>query len=355
MLQGCGGGSGGSGVSATITPVSAAVTPGPVPLTPLFIQPEPISTHGVVSALGSIRVNGVTYDTGNATISVNGGWGSVSDLKLGHIVTLIGEINTDGSTGTASSIEQNATIIGPVGSIDLAARRLVVMGQMVLVDQTTLFHSSIDADSFDGLQVGGLVQISGFAMASGEIRATLIEPAAADSVYQVAGIVSAMDQANGLFKISQLIVDYDNAESIQLPNLLQNGSYVMVTGSLADGILIGDQVSAAFDADFLGTSGRRFLIEGTIGRFAANLFQLNGWSISIDVDTQFLGGIFDDLLSGSFVVVDGKAASGGNSILADFVTLGNIVKETTVVDFDLEGFTEISVSSVFKVHVIQDT
>jgi|TARA_B100002003_G_scaffold200358_1_gene191646 hypothetical protein len=353
MLQGCGG-SGGSNGSAAYSPNYAPLNPAYVPLTPL--GPEPISTHGVISALGSIRVNGVIYDTANATVTVNGHSGVVSDLRLGHIVTLAGEINADGSTGTATTIHQNASIIGPVDSIDSAGSRLVVMGQMVLVDQTTLFDASIDPDSFDGLQVGTPVQISGFAQATGEIRATLIEPAAPATMHQIAGIVSALDQVNGLFKINRLMVNYDDAQSIQLPALLQDGSFVMVKGSLDNGILVGNQISSAFDAVLPGTAGLRLLIQGAIGKLAsASFFQLNGRSIGINADTLFFNGFLDDLVSGSHVLVDAMIAADGNSILAHAITLRDFNKETTVVDFEFDDFTEISVSSVFKVHIIQDT
>jgi hypothetical protein len=143
----------------------------------------------VISALGSVTVNGVRYDTTATNVMVNGQTANVSDLKLGQIITLDGMINSNGLTGTAEDIDLEATVIGPVDSIDAASSRLLVMGQTVLTDQDTIFDPIIDAVTFAGLSVAGTVQISGLLNAAGEIIATRIEPETTSPEVKVTGPV----------------------------------------------------------------------------------------------------------------------------------------------------------------------
>ena len=118
---------------------------GPViPNIPPASTNEAITAHGVISDLGSVTVNDVTYATNGAMVTVNGQAGTLADLELGQVVTLTGRINWAGQTGTANRIELDANLVGPVESIDAANGRLLVMGQTVIRDADTVFGNGID-------------------------------------------------------------------------------------------------------------------------------------------------------------------------------------------------------------------
>jgi CHASE2 domain-containing sensor protein len=60
-----------------------------------------------------------------------------ADLRVGQVVRIEGRVNEDGVTGTANSITFDDEVEGPVQSLDLAANRLVVLGQTVQVSADT--------------------------------------------------------------------------------------------------------------------------------------------------------------------------------------------------------------------------
>jgi hypothetical protein len=322
-----------------------------------FKPPEAITSLGVISALDSVTVNGVRYQTTAASVMVNGQAANVSDLKRGQIILLDGMINEDGLTGTAKGIDLEAMVIGPIDSIDATGSRLVVMGQTVLTDQDTIFDPSIDPKTFTGLSVGGTAHVSGLLNATGEIIATRIEPGATSTEVKIIGMVSGLDVANMLFTINRLILDYSNAMVIDLPGgMPANGMLVNVSGSLANGVLLVNQikVSRLFDLD--GNSGERVQDLGFITRFKSPTdFDINGFPALTDANTRFSNGTVDDLGVNIQVTIDGAFTAGGQSILAKQITFGRVVRETETTTFDFTNFTEVSVSSNFNVTITQGT
>ena len=318
---------------------------------------EPLSSVGVVSDLGSITVNGVNYDTAGAIIRVNGDPGSVSGIKLGHVVTLTGEINAGKKNGTADRINQYAVVMGPVEFLDAEAGRLIVMGQVIHADQSTLYDLVLEPASLEGLQVGSVVAVSGFPNANGEITATLIEQTEADTQVQVIGKVVGHDGFNHLFSINRLTVDYSDASLIQVPDGEPvNGLWVLARGMLNNGVLGVTELSTSFQISSLNTPGVRILTEGTItALLSASAFSLNGMPVTTDANTLFSGGTVNDLVENVHITVDGEIGPDGESITADVITYGRKILDTEVVTFDLNDFTEVFVTSVFNVTVIQDT
>ena len=104
---------------------------------------------GAITAIGSVTVNGVTFDTTDAAIFVEGtrvddpdqpdgdeaglrGFG----LAEGQVVQVEGSIDANGVTGTAESVFFNDSVEGPITSViskDTAAgtAEIVVLGQTV--------------------------------------------------------------------------------------------------------------------------------------------------------------------------------------------------------------------------------
>ncbi|MDH5619466.1 MAG: DUF5666 domain-containing protein [Gammaproteobacteria bacterium] len=326
---------------------------GPViPNIPPASTSEAITTHGVITGLGSITVNDVTYATNGAMVTVNGQAGSFADLKLGQVVTLTGRINWAGQSGTASRIELDANLVGPVEGIDAANGQLIVMGQTVMRDEDTVFGNGIDPDTFAGLAVGSVVEISGYADAAGSIRATRLDPAAANAEQQLIGKVSSLDLANRVFTINRLTVDYGNAALIDVPGGAPSaGMMVKVFGALSGGLFTVERLVAA--PDMPGITGQRVHLGGLITRFASSSdFDVNGHRVFTNAGTAYANGDAGDLALNAEIVVDGDFAS-GDRIQVDQVTFGRLLGRTTTQTFGFRDFTAISVPTVFNVTVTQ--
>ena len=90
---------------------------------------------GVISAFGSIVVNGVHIDYEPATsVSVDGESGSSEDFAIGQTVAV--EATPVGERYQARLVEIQHAVIGPVESVDALNRQCVVLGQTILVPET---------------------------------------------------------------------------------------------------------------------------------------------------------------------------------------------------------------------------
>jgi len=313
-----------------------------------------LSAFGSITALNSATVNGIRYDTNASNVLVNGQPAVVSDLRLGQVVRLGGEVNFSVALGSADEIQYNASVIGPVEDIDGTARRLLVMGQTVLIGVDTVFDPSIDPVTLNGLTLGATTQISGFLNANGDIMATRIEPDTTSTGAQLIGTVTELDLANMLFTINQLTVDYSNATLIDLPmGMPVNGLLVIVRGSLVSGILVVDEIANIINSS--ATPGERVHLGGIITRFAsATDFDLNGFPITTDTSTGYVNGVAGDLQANVEITLDGEVNAGGDTALAREVTFGRPDFDRTTLTFDFSNFTNISLDGLAVVTVIQD-
>ena len=311
------------------------------------------SAFGTITELNSATVNGIRYDTNATNVIVNGQPGNVSDLKLGQVVALEGEVNFSNATGRAAAIGYSASIIGPVENIDATLDRLIVLGQTVLTSADTVFDPSIDPDTFAGLLDGATIQISGLRNADGDMMAMRIEPDTTSIGVQLIGTVAGLDLANMLFSVDRLTVDYSSATVIDLPmGMPTDGLLVIIRGSLANGVLVVNEIAGIMN--LTATPGERGHLGGIITRFSSPTdFDLNGFPITTNANTSYASGVVGDLVANAEVTIDGNVSHGGTTILASRVTFGRPVGDRTVVTFDFENFTNISVFGLSRVRVTQ--
>jgi len=119
--------------------------------------------YGPITGFGSIFVNGVD-DTSRRThrfASIDQPAPSHSCF-VGEVVTVTGSVNSDGKTGTATQVTFSSDVTGPITGIDIAGGTFVVLGQTVHVSGSTLFDGNIQPASITTLQVGNIVEVSGF-------------------------------------------------------------------------------------------------------------------------------------------------------------------------------------------------
>ncbi len=301
FASGCGGGGGGGAAPPTTPPPV-----GGIGRTGIAVGP--------IATFGSVVVNGVRYETGGATFTINGVPGSESDLRVGQIISVKGSIDDNGMTGDADDINFDDNVKGPIQSIDTATSQIVVLGQTVLINPETSFDDSIVPASIDGLNVNDIVEVSGLVDAAGRITATRIELKPAGTEFEVLGIVSGHVAANFLFNINDLVVDYSTATLDNFPGgQINDGDFVEAKGmSLnANGELNATRVelkNALPDAE----NGDHIEIQGFITRFAsAQDFDVTGFPVTTNASTVFEGGDAADLGLNIKVEVEGDVNASG--------------------------------------------
>jgi hypothetical protein len=275
---------------------------------------------GTVGQFGSVFVCGVEYRTTGATIIVDGQAGQEADLRVGQVVTVFGTRDASGLTGTATRIVYDDNVEGPISVLDPTNGRLVVLGQTVLVDASTVFDDGNAPRDLTGLALGDVVEVSGFVDAAGNVRASRIERKAAGGELEVRGTVSAVDTGARQFTINGLRVDYATATLADFDGANPaNGQLVEVKGTTfgTGGVLVATRVERE-TASLIGTDGRPSELEGYITRFAsAQDFDVSGVRVTTSASTTFAEGSAADLAVGVKVEVDGTVS--GTSLAATAV------------------------------------
>jgi hypothetical protein len=195
---------------------------------------------GSVDGLGSIIVNGLRYNTDNATFRVD----DAPALAIGMTVRVTGPVAADFTSGVASLVESAADLRGPVSAIQNSQGTFVVQGTTVSTDSATVWA---DATGLGAIANGSTLQVWGLPGAPGTLRATRVEQSGA-SLPIVAGTVQGLNPALRAFTLGGLRVDYGAAlgAGAVAPEALVNGALVRVRASAQpiSGILRATSVQA---------------------------------------------------------------------------------------------------------------
>jgi hypothetical protein len=309
------------------------------------IAPSPPSVGGIgrtgiamgpITTFGSIVVNGVRYETSDATFSQDGADALEADLKVGQIVLVQGTIDDNLTTGSADTVTFDDAVTGPVDSIDVAMNQLVVLGQTVLVRPGTSFDDSIAPASLDGLAVFDIVEVYGFFTATGQIEATRIEKKPAGTQFEVHGTVSNVDSVNTTFTINALTVNYSTALLDNFPGgQINNNDFIEAKGtSVGDaGELLANKVELE-NVGVTADEGAHVEVEGFINRFASGTdFDVSGFTVTTNGNTIYEGGVAADLALNVKVEVEGDLNASG-VLVADKVDIrrSKVVRATALVD-----------------------
>lgn len=192
-----------------------------------------IISEGTVTALGSVFVNGVEFDTDNATIIVDGERASEADLAVGQVVTVTGTLETE-SAGVARTVVADRLLDGPVEDLDRRNGIITALNQTVLLDESTVFvgFSRSDLTEFN------LIAVDGFVNERGEIVATAVRRGAEGFVYgagtptDVEGSISGLTSTS--FEINGLRVDYSSASLDDTAGALRNGASIEIFGTQSE-------------------------------------------------------------------------------------------------------------------------
>ena len=125
-----------------------------------------IISRGVITAFGSIWINGNKFDTGQALVIVDGAEAGTGDnairdnLDVGRLVTIEGSIAPDDVTYIADRVIYSSNVKGPVQSItgiDSRTKEIIVLGQPVIVNVNTSFKDT----GFYTISLNDVVEVSG--------------------------------------------------------------------------------------------------------------------------------------------------------------------------------------------------
>lgn len=285
VLAGCGGGvdSGGTGS----VPLTFAVGP--------------------ITGFGSVIVNGVRFDDSAAAVSDDDGTPRSRDtLRLGMTTEIRGSAISTDSTGaavsTASSIAFGSDLLGMVDSVDVTAKQLMVLGQVVDVNAATVFDDVSLAGGLAAVAVGDVTEVYAlFDVATGRYTATRIERKAAAAAYRLRGVVSQLDAVAKAFNIGSQRISYAGLNGV--PLTLTNGGLVRLRlEPLKVGgvwLLAGlrDGAPKPRDLDAVRLEGRVSAIT------SPTLFSVNG----VAVDASVIGSV-TGLVLGVRVEVEGTVA-----------------------------------------------
>ncbi len=262
---------------------------------------------GPITDFGSIVVEGIEFDTTAAIVTIDGRQASASELALGMLVTVAGEIDASETTGVADTIEAVSMLEGPVAAVDVAAKTATILGQTVHVGRDTVLVGIAP----DPSAIGQHVRVSGFVDADGRIRATRIERVAAGGRLVVTGTVRQLNALAKRFRLRGIQIDFSAAAIDRLP-----------AGGLREGLLarvhvLADPVNGILRAtrvEFIEPPVERhpdFVVR--VGGFVSEVtgpdsFVLNDLiPVSFTADTDFVGGTAADLAPNVKVAVVGRA------------------------------------------------
>jgi len=282
---------------------------------------------GVITAFGSVYVNGVKYETNNSTdVTIDGESAMESQLGVGMLVTVRGKVNTDGVTGAASNIIFEDDIEGLVFANNITTdHSLNVMGQTVITDIDTVFESQVVAITrLEEIVENNIVEVSGFTSGDGTIFASRVEVKRqlynAGEPIEIKGMASNVGGSE--FNIGNLTIMYSDQTTLRDFSGKQfiDGMLVEVKSQQAldaQGKLIASSIELKDDIKnfALASQAKEIEFEGIVTQQElSGQFSLNGREITITSSTEFKGGDIAAIKVGVKIKMEGVLGIDGNIV-----------------------------------------
>jgi cytochrome c-type biogenesis protein CcmE len=281
-----------------------------------------VISAGVITAFGSVEVNGTEFDTSNAVIIINGVEIGVGDdfvpdnLELGMVVTVEGRIEEDESF-VADRIIYSTNVIGPVeniSDIDATTKEIVVLGQTVIVNVITQFEET----DFNAITEDDVVAVSGYFDDNGVIRATFLEKTGdITSIleFEVTGFVENLDPDLKTFMINGLRINYSSISDDLPEGIPADDQFVEVEGELVAGEMIADSIKLADELD--GEDGDEIEIMGFVTEIISEndiiKFKIGNQEVHVDSDPDvvvYVDGDPSDITPGQKLEAEGSLVDG---------------------------------------------
>lgn len=287
----------------------------------------PAVSQGVVTALGSIFVNGVEYDTSNAAITIDDTPGASNELKVGMIAKVEGSSNNSTKRGSASTVTVRDILEGSIDAV--GANTISVMGQTVKIeDNVTRLNDDDTIKTFAaaGFAVGDFVEVHGYADENGDLIATRVVKKASGE-FEVKGFVTGLGASS--FGLSRIVNGTPfvtvNFTAGQLPAGIADGIMVEVksTAAPSGGVITASLIR--LEDKRLGSSGEEAEVEGIVTSGTLADFIINGQQVLTDSATVFRGGLSTDFAIGVKLEAEGPLDSDG-AILASKISFHSSIQ-----------------------------
>jgi hypothetical protein len=280
-----------------------------------------VVSSGPITEIGSIWVNGVEYDTTGATIMLPGvepfvdieGTTGGDLLHEGMLVTVEGEVDATGLSGTAQKVTYHRSLIGPVDAVDVD--QYTVLGQQVGVSVTNTLRTRFRPAAWRPA-MGEWVEVSGYALTDGTLHASYIAQLDAVSVVVLKGPITAINDDGSIIINGSTHVVLPTGQSA---DQLAIGMEVEVKGYWSDGVLTADAMSSD-DLPAPAYAGEEVEVSGMVVQLWSDTeFTVSGVRVRVDAATLYEGGTAADLQLRTWVAVKGTMAADG-VVLAQQIT-----------------------------------
>jgi hypothetical protein len=292
---------------------------------------------GTITGFGSVFVNGIEFETDEATLSIDGVDASEQDLSVGMVVRVRGTVNAGKTGGKAAQLNAEHVVKGVITDLSNVGSGIVVaMGQEITITADTEFKSFDPAikSAADFVVNNTVVEVSGFTAGEGQLTATLVKVIANNGIsgkVRIKGVISSVAVGQSGFVIGGLNIIIDSVTT-KFDHLKQS--------DLVSGLLVHVESEQGFDSSQPNTilaskvelenvedktEGNELRLEGVVISIAnldsLNRFEIAGHTIEIIDATRFSSGANkNDIVPGVRVEVEGKVNAGG-ILIADEVNI----------------------------------
>jgi hypothetical protein len=299
-----------------------------------------ITSTGTIDGFGSVFVNGVEFETDSASIVLDSNASSEADLRLGMVVTIVGTVDSNGTTGTALSVEFDDDVQGPItditASLDGSEKTLTILGFSVIVDE---YSTIFDDVTYDTLSINDAIEVSGFIESPLTIRATRIERKElfeeGSSEVEIKGLVSAL--SGSTFELGSYIVDFSAADLSDVPGgNLSNDLFVEVKGTLSANTITATQIEQ--EDGLYSNSEENISLEGVISDYINNSdFMVNGQQV--DATNAEFEGVTLELEEGIRIEVQGSIVDGVLEAKEVEIRSGSVRLSSSIKSINVDGVT----------------
>jgi len=255
-------------------------------------------SYGTIDSFGSVFVNGVEFDTSSTVITVDDQPATQSDLRLGMVVRVDGDIAMNGTDGEAVGLSYDNNLEGPIrivqqDPVNPSRKNFTLLGVIVYVDKTiTTFDGTA---SFASLAQDNFVEVSGFYDANGDLQATYLK-----------GVSTTFIANSTLVEARGVVAAYNGSTQFTLKISADRSLTVNVTG----GTSIVDWPAGKI------VEGQFAEVEGTIPSASSLVLtatRIEYEDIEDDIDEIEVEGFVTEYVSNSEFKVSGIAVDASNA------------------------------------------
>jgi len=337
LLNACGGSDGSSSGAAVSSSTSSTTSS-----TSSASTTASVHASGVLTAFGSVFVNGTEYAVNGTTSIING---DANNAPSDDVALLVGmTVEVTASNNTASVVTYASAVRGEIDAINTAASTITVLGQTVVVSSSTAFAGSSTTGGtttavtgLGNLSVGNYVVVYGYldcttststtscASGSTQVLASLVYKPTAAGTYGTSGYAQSVDGTSDTFLINGLTVSYASATCSSSPCSVADGEFVTVAAAAATASTGGALTLTATSLTTSSTapvlvSGETISIQGPVSDLntASSTFVLRG----VTINGSVLAATVATLANSDIVQVTGTVNATG-AIQASAITIEN--------------------------------